>query len=108
MANATAVNAAQTSTQFQGLFRNVIQVSCTMDFGSLIDAAGETNTIAVPGAALGDIVLGPSFSLDISGLVVSAYVSSAGVVSVRVQNETGGTLDITTGTIKLLVCRPNF
>jgi len=70
MAAATAVTiAAQLGAkQFQGLF-DVIAGSATLNPASLIDAAGETETVAVPGAALGDFVL-VSFAVDLSDLAL--------------------------------------
>lgn len=76
--------------------------TATYDPGSLADGAGATTTVTVTGAALGDIALA-SFSLDISGISVTAYVSAADTVSVRFQNETTGTLDLAEGTLKAVV-----
>ncbi len=107
MAAATAVVVQPVGKkQFQSLFSDIFAVTATMDIGSLADAVGESNTIAVPGVVLGDVVLGVSFALTISGMTVTAYVSAADVVTVRVQNESGGILDILTTTIKVVVGRP--
>ena len=76
--------------------------SATFNPASLIDAAGEETTITVTGAALGDFVLA-SFSLDTDGLTVTAWVSAADTVTVRLQNESGGTLDIASGTLRVRV-----
>lgn len=77
----------------------------TWDPGSLIDAAGETKAdIAVPGAAFGDVVLvTPPYTLQ--GVMLTAYVHSAGVCGARLQNESGGTVDLATGTWKAAVLR---
>ena len=80
MAAATAVTTRQGNDQFRGLFSDTWSVSCTLDVGSLIDGAGETETIAVPGVALGDAVIGFSFGIDKAGVVCHAYVSAANVV----------------------------
>ena len=108
MANATAVTSSQSRSQFQGIFNEMWTVKATMDVGSLADGVGETNTIAVPGVALGDIVLGVSMGVDIVGITVSAYVSAANVVSVRFQNESAAAPDLASTTIKCVVVRPNF
>lgn len=76
--------------------------SATFDPGSLIDAAGVTTTVTVTGAALGDFALA-SFSLDLQGITVTAYVSAANTVAVRFQNETGGTIDLLSGTLSARV-----
>lgn len=65
----------------------------TYDPPSLADGSGTTTTISVPGASLGDFVL-VSFSNDLQGVIVTAWVSAADTVSVRFQNETGGAVDL--------------
>jgi len=80
-------------------------VTATLDAGSLVDGAGETDTVAVPGVALGDMVLGISFAVDEAGMSVHAYVSAANVVSIRVQNESGSTVDLASCKIRLVVGR---
>lgn len=77
--------------------------SATYDPASLVDGAGATTTVTVTGAALGDFVTGVSFSLDLQGISLTAYVSAADTVSVRFQNESGGTLDLASGTIRVMV-----
>ena len=105
MAAASAVVVERGTRQFQGMFSEMWKVSATLDAGSLSDGAGETDTVAVPGVALGDIVLGASFGVDEAGLSVTGYVSAADVVSLRVQNESGGTVNLDSTTIKLVVGR---
>jgi hypothetical protein len=46
-----------------------------------------------------------SFSLDTSGIILYAWVSATNTVSVRFQNESGGTLDIGSGTLRVRVQR---
>lgn len=84
----------------------VLTGSAVFNPASLIDAAGETTTVAVTGAALGDSAEA-SFSLDTAGITITAWVSAANVVSVRFQNETGGTLDIASGTLSAKVYKAN-
>lgn len=74
----------------------------TLNPSSLIDAAGETLTITVTGAKLGDFAL-VSAPYDLSGISVTAYVSAADTVAVRIQNESGGTLDLASGVWRALV-----
>lgn len=81
-----------------------LQGTATFDPISLVDGAGVTTTVTVTGAALGDMALA-SFSLDTQGIVVTAWVSAANTVSVRFQNESGGTLDIASGTLKAWVLK---
>lgn len=92
--------------QFQAVFDGVICVKATLDPASLADGVGETDTVAVPGAKLGDFVLA-SLGVDAAGITVTAYVSATDVVSYRIQNESGGVLDLASNTIKVLVLRPS-
>jgi hypothetical protein len=105
MAAATAVTARRGTDQFRGLFSDTWSVVATLNASSLADTVGETNTIAVPGVALGDIVLNVSMGVDVSGISVTPYVSAAGVVSIRFQNESGGTLDLASTTVRCVVVR---
>lgn len=76
--------------------------SATFNAGSLADGAGETTTVAVVGAALGDFAMA-SLGVDLAGITVTAYVSATDVVTVRVQNESGGTLDLASTTLRVRV-----
>ena len=58
MAAATSVTSRRGNDQFRGMFSDTWVVTATLDAGSLADGAGETDTVAVPGVALGDMVLG--------------------------------------------------
>lgn len=77
--------------------------SATYDPASLADGAGATTTVTVTGAALGDYVDNLSFSNDLQGVILSGYVSAANTVAVRFQNESGGVLDLASGTIRVIV-----
>jgi len=105
MASATSVNARRGNDQFRGMFSDTWVVTATLDAGSLADGAGETDTIAVPGVALGDMVLGCSFAVSEVGMTVTGYVSAADVVSLRVQNESGSTVDLASTKIRIVVGR---
>lgn len=69
---------------------------------SLADGDGTTTTVTVTGAALGDFAEA-SFSIDLQGITLTAWVSAANTVSVRFQNETGGALDLASGTLRARV-----
>lgn len=106
MANGTSVvSKGPLRAQWQGLFSHMFPFSCAMDVGSLADGVGETNTVAVPGVAVGDMVE-VAGSVSIAGQTVTAWVSAADVVSIRFQNESGGLLDLASMTIKGLAKRP--
>lgn len=95
-------------TQFRGLFSKLWAVVSTgLDVTSLNDAAGATVTVAVPGVALGDMVIGFSISVSTAGITVTSDVTADNLVSIRFQNESGGTLDLAPATVRLLVARPD-
>lgn len=77
----------------------------TYDPPSLADGAGTTTTVTATGAALGDFA-SATFSLDLQGITLSAWVSAANTVSVRFQNESGGVLDLGSGTLRVRVTKP--
>lgn len=79
-------------------------VSVTYDAGSLADAAGVTTTVTVPGAVLGDACV-PSLGVDAAGITVTCYISAASTASVRLQNESGGTLDLASTTLRVFVLK---
>ena len=106
MAAATAVTSRRGNDQFRGLFSDTWSVTATLNASSLVDGAGETNTIAVPGVALGDIVMNIAMGVDVSGISITPYVSAANTVSIRFQTESGGPLDLASTTVKCVVVRP--
>ena len=85
-------------------YTSYLEATATYDPASLTNGTGATTTVAVTGAALGDMVE-VSFSLDLQGITVTAYVSAANTVSVRFQNQTDGTIDLGSGTIKVRVLK---
>lgn len=78
--------------------------SAAYDPPNLADGAGTTTTIASAGVVLGDFAIA-SFSLDTQGILITAWVSAANVISIRFQNETGGALDIAAGTLTVKCIR---
>lgn len=90
-----------------GAYRSIpytLSGTATFNPANLADGAGETTTVTVTGAALGDVALA-AFSLDITGLTVTAYVSAANTVSIRLQNESGGAVDLASGTLTAVVLK---
>ena len=87
----------------EGNIKGFIFGKGTLDVGNLVDAAGETETITVNGVALGDMVIGVSLGVDIVDMTVTAYVQAANAVEVRVQNESGGTVNLASTTVRVLV-----
>lgn len=76
--------------------------TATYDPPNLVDGDGASTTVTVTGAALGDVALA-SFSLSTQGITVTATVTAANTVTVRFQNETGGAIDLASGTLKAVV-----
>lgn len=105
MATASSVVSRRGNDQFRGLFSDTWAVTCTLNAGSLVDGAGETDDVTVPGVALGDMVIGASLGVDLVGLTVTGYVSAADTVKFRIQNESGSTVDLASSTMKIVVVR---
>jgi hypothetical protein len=108
MAAATAITYDQGKQQFPGVFSDIWRVKATLDLANAADGVGSSDTVAVPGVALGDAIIAVSFGVDLAGMTVTAYVSAANVVTIRVQNESGGAVDLASTTIKLVVGRFAF
>lgn len=68
----------------------------------LADGVGITTTVSCQGALLGDTVTA-AFSVDLQGVMLSAWVSAANVVSVRFQNESGASVNLANGVLKVRV-----
>jgi hypothetical protein len=105
MATASAVTVRRGNDQFRGLFSDTWVVRATLDAGSLVDGAGETDDITIPGVALGDMVIGASLGVDLVGLTVTGYVSAANTVKFRIQNESGSTVDLASATMDIIIVR---
>jgi hypothetical protein len=78
--------------------------TATIDPGNLADGAGETDTITVKGATLGDFAFA-SAPYDLVGITVTAYVSANDTVKIRIQNESGGAVDLASGLWRAIVLR---
>lgn len=82
----------------------VLTGSATYDPPSLADGAGATTTVTVTGAAVGDLVQ-VSFSNALGGITLTGWVSASDQVSARFQNESGGTVDLASGTLRAMVTK---
>jgi len=105
MAAATAITSRQGNDQFRGVFSDTWVVTCTLDSASVADQAAATDTVAVPGVVLGDMVIGMSAGVSEAGLVRRAYVSAAGTVTIATTNTTGGAVNLASTTIDLVIAR---
>lgn len=80
----------------------VLQGSATWDPGSLVDGAGESKDVTVTGAALGDFAIA-SLGVDTVDLLLTATVTAADTVTVRLQNESTATADLASSTLNVVV-----
>lgn len=80
----------------------ILRASATHNEGSLADGVGNATAFTVTGAALGDFAMA-SFEVDLVGVTVTAYVNAANSVVVRVQNESGGAVDLASTTLRIMV-----
>ena len=86
----------------QILATKVLNATAVINPVSLADGAGQNVSMTVTGAAIGDFVL-ISPGVDLQGITVTASVISADTVEIRIQNESGGSLDLGTSTWKAKV-----
>ena len=96
------------SKQFQGVFSELWTAKGVWDPASIADGNEVVDTIAVPGVALGDMVLAVSAGITVADLVLTAAVTVADVVTVSLANNTGGAIDLASTTYRVVVGRPNF
>lgn len=80
------------------------ETEATWDPSSIAAGSSTSTTVTVAGAALGDYVLA-SFSLSLQGLLMTAYVSAANTVTVVLGNLTGAAVDLSSGTLSVLVLK---
>lgn len=82
-----------------------LTASLIWDPASVAIGIGATSpNITVTGAALGDHVL-VSAPYDLQGILVTAYVSEANTVAIRIHNATGGAINLSSGAWKVKVIR---
>lgn len=105
MAAASAITSRRGNDQFRGIFSDTWAITATLDSAEIADQATGTDTVAVPGVVLGDMVIGLSTGVSEGGLVRRAYVSAANTVTIASTNTTGGAVNLASTTIKLVVAR---
>lgn len=93
---------ATINTSILSVFPPPLTSSATWNPANLLTLTQDTMTIAVSGAALGNSVQ-TSFSLDLQGMTLTGYVSSANTVTVVLFNGTAGTINLASGTLKVRV-----
>jgi hypothetical protein len=105
MAAATAITSRRGNDQFRGLFTDTWDVTCTLDSASVATTATATDTVTVPGVALGDMVLGMAVGVSEAGLVRRAYVSAANTVTIVTYNPTASSVDLASTNLNLVIAR---
>lgn len=76
----------------------------TWNPSSLANGASTSQEVTVTGAALGDFVI-VSFSLDVQDLTLTADVTAANTVTAVLANNSGASVDLGSGTLKVLVLK---
>ena len=74
----------------------------TKDWGSVNDGDEAAEEVAVTGAQLGDFALA-SMSIDTTDITLTATVTAADTVTVILANNTGGAIDLGSGTLYVMV-----
>jgi len=73
--------------KFQDIHK-VIYAEATIDPGSLVDGSGETQSVTVEGANLGDFVL-VSAPYDLEDITVTGYVQAQDTIEIRLVQRNG-------------------
>ena len=89
--------------RFKDLSR-IFYKEVTFNPASLLDGQGTTLSEEVIGAQLGDFAL-VSAPYDLEDITVTAYVQAEDTVEVRVQNESGSTVDLASDTWRIIVIK---
>jgi hypothetical protein len=105
---ASSVTVKQGREQLGGVFSNIWVAKGTIDFAEILDGDEAADTIAVPGVALGDVVIGVSASVDVADLQVTADVTAANEVTVTVSNSTGAGVNLASAVFKVVVGKTVF
>ena len=77
--------------------------SGTWNPSAIADGNEEAFDVTVTGAALGDFVTAVSFSLDLEDLELSAAVIATDSVTCVLSNNTGGSITLNSGTVRVRV-----
>lgn len=105
MAAATAVVSRRSNDQFRGIFNDTFVVTCTLDSASVAAAGAGSDTVTVPGVALGDFVVAMSAGVSEQGLVRRAFISAANTVTITTTNTTAAAIDLASTTVRLVIAR---
>lgn len=84
-----------------------LQGSATWNPGNIADGDKESKNVIVTGAVMNDYAIA-SFSLDVEDLELNAQVTAADTATCVLANNTGGAIDLASGTVRVLVFRREF
>lgn len=102
LANSTDVSGNQRSV----ILGTAILTSPTLTYTSINSNVSQDQTATVSGASLGDIVLVAPTTALVAGLTLTAFVSAANTVTVRIHNATAGSVTPGALTFNILVLKP--
>jgi len=78
--------------------------SATWNASSIANGAEEVKEVTVTGAELGDLAQA-SLSIDVADLTLTAQVTAADTVTAQLSNNTGGAIDLASGTLRVKVTK---
>jgi hypothetical protein len=96
----TAITA--TAAEMNTVCDGVLTSSITWDPASIADTDEAAKEIVVTGAVLGDYAMG-SFSLDVTDLGLDCQTTAANTVTCILFNNTGGAIDLASGTLRVML-----
>jgi hypothetical protein len=85
---------------------NIRSASVTYDPPAIAAGTSTTTIVTVTGALAGDVV-NASFSNNLSGLILSGYVSGTNTTTIVLFNPTASPIDLVSGTLKVKAIRSN-
>lgn len=80
-----------------------LSATAVWDPPNLTNGSVASTTVTVTGAAVGDIAYAAHSSIGANNVIISANVQAADTVRVVLRNDTGGALDIASGTLRVNV-----
>ena len=104
-----AVTVIQGVQQTGGQFSEMWLVTATaQDFANAAVGSGTFASldVAVPGVALGDMLVGVSVGVDTVDAIIWGAVTAANVVTLTLNNNSAGAIDLASTTAKFMVGRP--
>lgn len=102
LTTATTTASANLVSAFNTAFPPPLTGSASWTPGGVTSGSEVSTTVTVASAVLGDVV-SVSFSLDLTPLVISAYISAANTVTVVLANNSISTVTVGAGIVKVSV-----